>query len=70
MRTDANSLQNIDLEELSRRNLIELSSALIEALEETRRDLSESVRCEIELKFEVSKLRKTLSDMTKGDIDV
>jgi len=67
MRTDTNSLENIDLEELSRRNLIDLTGALIEALEEARRDLSESVRCEIEQKFEIAKLTKTLSNMKKGD---
>ena len=69
MRVDAHSLNTIDLEELSRRSLIDLSSALIEALEEARKDLSESVRVEIEQKFEITELRKKLSSV-KGDDNV
>lgn len=70
MRTDTNSLNNIDLEELSRRRLIELSSALIEALEDTRKDLSESVRCEVEQKFEIAGLRKKLAEAKNGESNV
>tara|TARA_Y100000592_G_C5440690_1_gene303227 strand:- start:722 stop:931 length:210 start_codon:yes stop_codon:yes gene_type:complete len=69
MRVDAHSLNTIDLEELSRRSLIDLSSTLIEALEEARKDLSESVRVEIEQKFEIAELRKKLSSV-KGDDNV
>ncbi len=69
MRIDAHSLKTVDLEELSRRSLIDLSSSLIEALEEARKDLSESVRCEVEQKFEIVELRKKLS-VTKGDNNV
>ena len=69
MRIDAHSLKTIDLEELSRRGLIDLSSSLIEALEEARRDLSESVRCEVEQKFEIAELRKKLTN-SRGDNNV
>lgn len=69
MQTDSKSLKSIDLEELSRRRLIELSSALIETLEEARQELSESVRCEVEQKFVIAELKKKLNNH-KGEQNV
>lgn len=58
MEISSNQLNQLDLDELSRRELLTLTEALIFELEKTRSDLSESVRSEIDLKFSIEALIK------------
>ncbi len=51
MKLDAKSLAQVDFEEMSRREIISLCESLVQELEKTRVELSESVRSEIDLRF-------------------
>jgi hypothetical protein len=51
MKLDAESLSQVDFEEMSRREIISLCESLVQELEKTRVELSESVRTEIDLRF-------------------
>ena len=62
MKLDAKSLAQVDFEEMSRREIISLCESLTEELEKTRRELSESVRSEIDLRFALRAFKSINSD--------
>ena len=59
---DRASLSEVRLDELSRQELVKFSEDLMQELEKTRSELSESVRSEVNLKFELDRVAKMYRD--------
>ena len=62
---DSASLNSMSLDELSRRELVHLAEDLVYELEKTRSELSESVRSEVNLKFEIDRIVKLYREVQK-----
>jgi hypothetical protein len=67
MKLDAESLAQVDFEEMSRREIISLCESLVQELEKTRVELSESVRTEVDLRFTLRAFKSLNNDNKRSN---
>jgi hypothetical protein len=65
MKLNSEFLAVIDFDEMSRREVISLSEALIEELEKTRTELSDSVRTEVDYRFALNEAKAINKKLSK-----